>query len=79
MRNLQFIEVVGIFIFAWVLWITLLFFLSMDDMKKKCRMKKTGQQSLLYYILYVIFAFIIYICIAVLYDTYDLPNLKKLK
>jgi NADH:ubiquinone oxidoreductase subunit 6 (subunit J) len=79
MRNLQFVEVLGIFIFIWVLWITLLFFLSMDDMKKKCNMKKSGQKSLLYYILYAVFAFIIYISIAILYDTYDLPNLKTLK
>jgi prolipoprotein diacylglyceryltransferase len=79
MNHLQFVEVLGIFIFIWVLWITLVFFLSMDDMKKKCRMKKSGQKSLLYYILYAVFAFIIYVAIAVLYDTYDLPNLKTIK
>lgn len=78
MRSLQFVEVVGIMIFAYVLYITLIFFLSMDDMKKKCGMKKSDQKSLLYYILYVIFAFILYISIAILYDTYDLPNHKKI-
>jgi hypothetical protein len=79
MRCLQFVEIIGIIIFAWVLWITLIFFLSMDDMKSKCEMKKTDQKSLLYYILYIIIAFIIYIFIAILYDSYDLPNLKKIK
>ncbi len=79
MRNLQFVEIIGIMLFAYVLYITLLFFISMDDMKKRCGMKKTGQKSLLYYILYVIIAFIVYLCIAILYDTYDLPNLKNLK
>lgn len=77
MKSFQFIEIVGIFIFAWVLLITILFFISMDDMKRKCNMESRTKMSLRDLIIYTIVTLFIYIIIAILYNTYDTPVYKQ--
>jgi NADH:ubiquinone oxidoreductase subunit 6 (subunit J) len=75
--ELQFIQIVGIFIFAYVLFITILFFISMDDMKKKCNMKSSSQMSFRDLIIYIAFALFVYVIIGMLYNTYDTPKYKQ--
>jgi NADH:ubiquinone oxidoreductase subunit 6 (subunit J) len=77
--ELQFIQIVGIFIFGYVLFITILFFISMDDMKTKCNMKSKSQMSLRDLIIYIVFALLIYVVIGILYNTYDTPLYKQYK
>lgn len=77
--ELQFIQIVGIFIFGYVLFITILFFISMDDMKKKCNMKSKSQMSFRDLIIYIAFALLVYVVIGMLYNTYDTPLYKQYK